>query len=143
MGITRKIVTKVERIYYTSSFERYIKILRKYGVKIGTGCIFRNVKTARIDVARPSLIEIGDNVDMNHNFQIMTHDWASGVFRNVYHNILPSSGKVKIGNNIYFGTDIIVLKGVTIGDNCVIGAGSIITKDIPANSVTAGAPVNF
>ena len=127
-------------MYYTSSSGRYIKFLRKKGCRIGENCVFRNVKTARIDITRPSLVEIGDNVDMNHNFQIMTHDWASGVFRNVFHNILPSSGKVKIGSNIYFGTDVIVLKGVTIGDNCVIAAGSIITKNIPANSVAAGAP---
>lgn len=86
-------------------------------MKIGEGCIFRNVRSARIEITRPSLIEIGNNVDMNHNFQIMTHDWAAGVFRNVFHNILPSSGKVKTGNNIYFGTDVIVLKGVSIGDN--------------------------
>lgn len=140
MNIINKIINKIKKIYYTSSSDRYVKYLRKCGVKIGNGCIFRNVKTARIDITRPSLVEIGNNVDMNHNFQIMTHDWASGVFRNVFHNILPSSGKVKIGNNIYFGTDVIVLKGVTIGDNCVIAAGSIITKNIPSNSVVAGAP---
>ena len=140
MGIIRKIINKAKKVYYTSSSERYIKYLRKHGIKIGQGCIFRDVKTSRIDITRPSLVEIGNNVDMNHNFQIMTHDWASGVFRNVFHNILPSSGKVKIGNNIYFGTDVIVLKGVTIGNNCVIAAGSIITKDIPANSVAAGVP---
>lgn len=140
MQILKKIYKKALKIYYTSSSNRYIKFLRKKGCVIGKNCVFRNVKTARIDITRPSLIEIGSNVDMNHNFQIMTHDWAAGVFRNVFHNILPSSGKVKIGSNIYFGTDVIVLKGVTIGDNCVIAAGSIITKDIPANSVAAGAP---
>lgn len=140
MSITTKFINKVKKIYYTSSSKRFIKYLRNCGVKIGEDCVFRNVKTTRIDVTRPSLIEIGNNVDMNHNFQIMTHDWASGVFKNVFYNILPSSGKVKIGNNIYFGTDVIVLKGVSIGDNCVIAAGSIITKDIPSNSVAAGAP---
>ena len=140
MQILKKIYRKVQKMYYTSSSGRYIKFLRKKGCVIGENCIFRNAKTARIDITRPSLIEIGNNVDMNHNFQIMTHDWAAGVFRNVFHNILPSSGKVKIGNNIYFGTDVIILKGVTIGDNCVIAAGSIITKDIPSNSVVAGAP---
>ncbi len=140
MQIIKNIYRKVQKTYYTSSSGRYIKYLRKKGCIIGENCVFRNVKTARIDITRPSLIEIGDNVDMNHNFQIMTHDWASGVFRNVFHNIWPSSGKVKIGSNIYFGTDVIVLKGVTIGDNCVIAAGSIITKDIPSNSVAAGMP---
>lgn len=140
MSIIKKLINKVKKVYYTSSSQRYINYLRKCGVRVGEGCIFRNVKTTRIDITRPSLVEIGNNVDMNHNFQILTHDWASHVFRNYYHELIPSSGKVKIGNNIYFGTNVIVLKGVTIGDNCVIAAGSIITKDIPANSVAAGVP---
>lgn len=55
---------------------------------------------------------------------------------NKYGDFVNSSGKVVIGNNIYFGTNITVLKGVTIADNCVIGAGSIVTKSIPANSVS-------
>ena len=140
MGILTSLYKKVSKVYYKSSSARYIKFLRKQGIVIGNGCIFRSPNATRIDLSRPSLIEIGNNVDMNHNFQIMTHDWASGVFRHVFHNILPSSGKVKIGNNIYFGTNVVVLTGVTIGDNCVVAAGSIITKDIPANSVVAGIP---
>lgn len=140
MKAYKKIYSKVLNIYYTGSSNRYIQFLKNRGCKIGENRIFRNVRTARIDITRPSLFEIGNNVDMNHNFQIITHDWASGVFRNVYHNILPSSGKVKIGNNIYFGTDVIILKGVTIGDNCVIAAGSLVTKDIPSNSVATGVP---
>lgn len=140
MGMLKKIYSKVLKIYYMSSSNRYIRFLRKNGCIIGENVVFRDVKTTRIDITRPSLVEIGNNVDMNHNFQIMTHDWAAGVFRGVFHNILPSSGKVKIGNNIYFGTDVIILKGVTIGDNCIIAAGSIVTKDIPSNSVAAGAP---
>lgn len=43
-------------------------------------------------------------------------------------------------NNIYIGTKVTILHGVIIGDNCVIGAGSVVTKDIPANSVTVGVP---
>lgn len=140
MGILNKLLEKISKQYYKSSSARYIKYLRKKGVVIGNGCIFRSPGATRIDISRPSLIEIGNNVDMNHNFQIMTHDWASGVFRNTFHNIIPSSGKVKLGNNIYFGTNVVVLKGVTIGDNCVVAAGSIITKSIPANSVVAGVP---
>lgn len=140
MGILTNLYKKISKVYYKSSSARYIKYLRKQGVVIGNGCIFRSPSATRIDISRPSLIEIGNNVDMNHNFQIMTHDWASGVFRNVFHNILPSSGKVKIGNNIYFGTNVVVLKGVTIGDNCIVAAGAIITKSIPANSVVAGVP---
>ena len=47
---------------------------------------------------------------------------------------------VHIGSNIWFGACVTVCPGVTIGDNCVIGAGSVVTKDIPANSFAAGVP---
>ena len=49
-------------------------------------------------------------------------------------------GKVKIGNNVYFARNCTVFKGVTIGDNCIIGFGSVVTHDIPANSVAVGVP---
>lgn len=110
------------------------------GVKIGNNCIIRSPKTALIDMTRPSLISIGNDVDMNRYFQILTHDWASSVFRNKFHDFVNSSGKVTIGNNIYFGTNVTVLKGVSIGDNCIIGAYSLVTHDIPANTVAAGVP---
>ena len=50
------------------------------------------------------------------------------------------SKPVKIGNNVWIGMNAIVLKGVTIGDNSVVAAGSVVTKDVPANVVVAGNP---
>ncbi len=47
---------------------------------------------------------------------------------------------ITIGNNVWLGANVTVLPGVTIGDNCVIGAGSVVTRDIPANSVAVGVP---
>ena len=47
---------------------------------------------------------------------------------------------VKIGNDCWFGANVVVCPGVTIGDNCVIGAGSVVTRDIPSNSFAAGVP---
>lgn len=47
---------------------------------------------------------------------------------------------VHIGNDCWFGANVTVCPGVTIGDNCVIGAGSVVTRDIPANSFAAGVP---
>ena len=137
-----KIFSKFIDLWHVRNSKSLICALRKKGVKIGEGCIIRYPHTARIDISRPALVTIGDNVDMNKNFQILTHDWSSHVFLGLYDEFINSSGAVTIGSNIYFGTDVIVLKGVTIGDNCIIGAGSIVTRDIPSNSVATGVPCN-
>ena len=53
---------------------------------------------------------------------------------------LQSKGEIKIGNNVWIGDKVTILSGVTIGDNAIIGAGSIVTHDIPSNSMAVGAP---
>ena len=120
--------------------ETYLNYLRKKGVKIGKYCHVGDPKTILIDVTRPYLVEIGDNVRMNSGFTLLTHDFSTSVITNVYGDFIPSSGKVTIGNNVYFAQKCTVLKGVTIGNNCIIGYGSLINKDIPDNSVVAGWP---
>lgn len=62
------------------------------------------------------------------------------VFRQKYGDFINSSGAVKIGNNIVFGRDVTILKGVSIGDNSIVALGAVITKSMPPNSVIAGAP---
>lgn len=136
----RSYINKIIDKFSRRTSETFIKHLRSKGIHIGRGCIFRSPFSAHIDLMRPSLITIGDDVDMNKNFTIMSHDFSHKVFLPLYGEFLSSSGGVTIGNNIYFGTNVTVLKGVTIGDNCIIGAGSIVTKSIPANSVAVGIP---
>lgn len=55
--------------------------------------------------------------------------------------LIPSN--VHIGKNIWVGSRSIVLQGVTIGDNSVIGAGSVVTKDVPQNTVAVGRPAKI
>lgn len=136
----KRLVSYIQRKKSIRSSSNYIKFLRIKGIKIGTKTIFRDPSTTRIDLTRPSLIEIGDNVDINVNFTIQTHDYTSHVFLNLFNEFVASSGRVKIGNNIYFGCNVTILKGVIIGDNCIIGACSLVTKDIPENSVAVGFP---
>lgn len=134
------VISHLLDIWHRRNSRSYVAYLHSRGIKIGEGCIFRDPLRTRIDVSRPALVSIGSNVDINMYFQILTHDWAGFVFRTKYHDFVNSSGKVKIGSNIYIGTNVIVLRGVTIGDNCVIGAGSVVTHDIPADSVAVGVP---
>lgn len=137
----KKILSKLTMIYYHSNEHRFIKYLQSKGIIIGNDTRFYGgVKSVSIDTTRPSLIEIGNNVAFNRNFTLLTHDFVSKVFLYKYNEFLPSSGKVKIGNNVSFGQNCTVLKGVTIGNNCFIGFGSVVTKDIPSNSVAIGSP---
>lgn len=129
----------LKRKYYYSNSKRYCKYLRNKGVEVGYDTHI-DPKTTSIDVSRPSLVSIGSNCYMNSGFTILTHDWVTKVFIQSGRDFLPSSGRVTIGNNVSFGRNVMVLKGVTIGDNCFVGAGSIVTKSIPPNSIAAGIP---
>lgn len=139
--IYKRLITIIRRLWKESmSGTDFVAYLRKNGIKVGKNVNFRYPAHTTIDLNRPCLIEFGDNLDINDNFTVLTHDFASFVFRRYYHDFVNSSGKVKIGNNIVFGRNVTILKGVTIGDNCIIGAGSIVSKSIPSNSVAMGIP---
>lgn len=140
MGFLKTLKQKIGFEYYRWNEKTYEKFLRKRGVKIGENTFWGNVRTINIDTTRPSLVDIGDNVRIDTGMTILTHDYPTWVFRKVYNDFVSSSGKVTIGNNVYCAQYVTILKGVTIGDNCVIGFGSVVTKDIPSNSVAVGQP---
>ncbi|MFK7833709.1 MAG: acyltransferase [Winogradskyella sp.] len=140
MSFIKTLKQKIGFEYYRWNEKTYEKFLRKRGVKIGKNTFWGNVRTINIDTTRPSLVEIGDNVRIDTGMTILTHDYPTWVFRKVYNDFVSSSGQVKIGNNVYCAQYVTVLKGVTIGDNCIIGFGSVVTKDIPSNSVAVGQP---
>ena len=131
---------KSYRFYGCWSSKNFVEYLRANGVEVGKDVAFRYPKRTKIDLNRPWLIKIGNNCGFNDNFALMTHDFMTRVFRELYHDFVPAYGEVRIGNNCTFGRDVLVTRGVTIGDNCCIGAGSIVTKSIPANSLAAGIP---
>ena len=55
-------------------------------------------------------------------------------------DIVEWAEPVKIGHNVWIGGNVVILPGVTIGDNCTIGAGSVVTRDIPSSTLSAGNP---
>lgn len=79
-------------------------------------------------------IVIGDNVRMGANTLITDTDWHTDDYRT------GSNKEVIIEDNVWLGYGVKVLKGVHIGKNSVVGAGSIVTHDIPANVIAAGNP---
>ena len=142
LNLLRKILGRLKVFAATPviTSPQYIDYLRSCGCEIGDNVLFLSPQTTCIDTTRPLLVTIGNNCTFLENFLLLTHDRVSRCFGNVYHEFLPSSGPVTIGNNVYFTRNCTVLKGVTIGDNCIIGFGSVVTKNIPANSVAVGAP---
>lgn len=109
-----------------------------YGKHISVGDNFyTNYNCVILDVAK---VEIGDNVFFAPNVAVYT---AGHPIHPVSRNSLYEYGiPIKIGNNVWVGGNTVILPGVTIGDNCVIGAGSVVTKDIPSNSIAVGNPCN-
>ena len=136
----RKIIEKLVFEWNMRSEKAHINFLRKKGVQIGSNCLFRYHRTIWIDETRPALITIGDNVSFNRGFVLLTHDFVSGIFLNLYNDFVPAGKRVIIGNNVRFGAHCTVLAGAKIGDNCFIGANSLVNKEIPSNSVAVGIP---
>lgn len=79
-------------------------------------------------------IQIGNNVRCGSNTLITDSDWHTDDFRS------GENKEVIIADNVWLGEGVKVLKGVTIGENSVIGAGSVVVKSIPANVIAAGNP---
>ena len=84
-------------------------------------------------------IEIGDKTMIGPNVTIVTVNHEINPETRI--NAIPKP--VKIGKNVWIGADCTILPGVTIGENSIIGAGSVVTKDVPANIVVAGNPAKL
>jgi maltose O-acetyltransferase len=107
-----------------------------YGWNIHVGArVFVNFGCVILDVAR---VEIGDDSRIGPNVQIYTaeHPRDPAVRRGG----LESGRPVRIGANVWIGGGAIILPGVTIGDDAVVGAGSVVTHDVPAGAAVAGNP---
>jgi len=116
-----------------------IENAQKQGMKVGKNVGFTDTPNFG---SEPYLIEIGDNTTFSFEVAFVNHDAATRVIRQ-----LPDGdpntiiyGKIKIGKNCFIGCRTTLLPGIEIGDNVVIGAGSVVNKSIPSNSIAAGVP---
>ena len=102
-----------------------------YNIEIGEN-FYSNVNCVILDGAK---VKFGDNVFVAPNCGFYTAGHPLDVKQRTVG--LEYAKPITIGNNVWIGAQVCVLPGVTIGDNCVIGGGSVVTKDIPANSFLA------
>jgi maltose O-acetyltransferase len=103
-------------------------------VTIGARC-FANFGLVALDVAS---ISIGDDVQIGPDVQLLTptHPLKPEPRRQKWEAAQP----IAIGDNVWLGGGVVVLPGVTIGENTVVGAGSVVTRDLPPNVVAVGNP---
>lgn len=122
--------------------QEQLQIFKNKGMKVGNGCDF--VSPGPNFGSEPYLIEFGNNVTVSFDVAFVTHDAGTRVLRNLATNDKEKQtviyGKIVVGNNCFIGCRTTILPGVKIGDNTIIGAGSVVNRDIPSNSVAAGVP---
>ena len=89
----------------------------------------------------PYLVTLGDHVQISGNVTFLTHDGSTWVLesREDFPK-LRKFGRISVEDNCFIGHGVIILPGVTIGANSIVGAGSVVTRDVPPCSVAAGNP---
>lgn len=139
--LIRKVFARIKFILANRNYATKRAYLRKQGATIGENTNL-NCYTSAFGT-EPYLITIGDNCLLAGGVEFFTHDGGVMVLNNLNYfadKKMDKIAPIKIGNNVYFGQNAMVLPGVTIGDNVIIGAGAVVTRDIPDNVVAVGIP---
>ena len=111
-------------------FIRYFILTRIYGMDISRTA--RISFGAKLDKTNPKGIHIGEESFVASGAVILSHDFCRNKHADTY-----------IGTRCFIGVNTIIMCGIRIGDNCVIGAGTIVTKDVPSNCILAGNPAKI
>ncbi len=167
--LAEKAITALRARYYLRRCTRVGRYVRIYGrawvqnegtIEIGDRVLFVAVtvrsELAAIDGGR---LEIGDETFINYGFSAAAHELVRigkrcligpyvNIIDNNFHDIhdrsrKPPSRPVIIGDDVWINARAIILPGVTIGDHAVVGAGAVVTKDVPPRTVVAGNPARI
>ncbi len=109
--------------------------IRTLGVQIGSGCrILSDIATTE-----PWLISVGDRVTISSGVTFITHDGSGWLYRDERGRRFRFA-PIRVGSDVFIGAGVTVLPGVSIGDRCVVGAGSVVTASVPDGTIVAGVP---
>lgn len=133
-------------VFFACRNKYLLKLVHKISANAFMDCLgVRHGKGCRIYCqdfgSEPYLVCLGDYVHCGTNVRFITHDGGVWTLRKLTENHkLDYIAPIKVGNNVFIGHDVILMPGVTIGDNVIIGAKSLVTKDVPSNEVWGGVP---
>lgn len=137
MKLIRKLYQRIRtyRLIFQKKFTDPNLYPKLIGVNIGENCFTPDKNTWS---SEPYLITVGNNCQITSGVRIFTHGGGQAV--RLYLPDFDVFGKVKIGNYVYIGNNSLIMPGVTIEDNVLIAAGTVVTKSIPSGVVVAGNP---
>jgi acetyltransferase-like isoleucine patch superfamily enzyme len=132
----------LNKIYFRIiSYSNHEFFAKKIGVKMGDNVkIYGN--PFRMFGTEPWCVTLGNNVHITLDVVFVTHDGGTLIYRDQYPD-LEITSPITVGNNVYIGMRSIIMPGVKIGNDCIIAAGSIVTKDVPDHTVYGGVPAKF
>ncbi len=155
-GVQQDNQAVVKRVKYDHSIKRYFrmiifwscnlfpfsrflraKIYRYFGCSIEKGVV--RLGQVSIDTLHPEDVHIGKGTAIANGCILLTHFYdVKNLKEHAYYR-----GEIFIGRNVYIASNVIFTKPITVGDGAIIGAGSVVTKDIPPYQVWAGVPARF
>ena len=109
---------------------RHFILCRIYGMNIDKSA--RISYGAKLDKTNPKGIHIGEESYIASGAIVFTHDFSRGIHKDTY-----------IGRRCFIGANAIIMCGVTIGDEVIVGSGAIVTKDVPPNCIVVGNPAKI
>ena len=120
-------LVSLAKVFPSLAVRRFL--LRLTGMKVGRGAAVG--LDAQFDIFFPELIELGEDCVIGYGATILAHEYLINEYR---------IGRVRIGRKAVVGANSTVLCGVNIGDGAMVGAGAVVTDDVPSNTFVAGVP---
>jgi acetyltransferase-like isoleucine patch superfamily enzyme len=135
-------VRHLARLAFTETRDRLarqrdpVAFARRLGVTVGADCRLIGCEFG----SEPYLVTLGDHVSATAT-SFVTHDGGVWVFRDEWPDA-DVFGRITVGSNVFLGAGVLVLPGVTIGDDVVVGARSVVSRDLPPGCVAVGSPAS-